>query len=172
MSAEQQDKVRSPGSVWRSAFIAVPVILLLGIGSGRVSNSGYGNPWFDALIKPAIMPPGWAFGVAWTALYIMMGLAIALVWSSEMSRRRGLAIGLFIVQLALNLAWSPVFFAMHQILPGFVLILTILVLAIATAIAFWQIRPIAGLLLLPYLGWLAFAANLNWQFHLLNPGAG
>jgi len=64
------------GSYLGWATITVPIILLLGIASGRLSDSGYGNEWFDALVKPAIMPPGWAFGVAWSILYILMAAAL------------------------------------------------------------------------------------------------
>jgi tryptophan-rich sensory protein len=66
-------------SFLRYALVTVPLILLLGILSGRASNSGFGNPWFDALVKPDAMPPGWAFGVAWTILYILLGLSLALI---------------------------------------------------------------------------------------------
>jgi tryptophan-rich sensory protein len=139
--------------------------------SGRLANSGYGNPWFDALAKPAIMPPGWAFPVAWTLLYVLMAIALAIILAAPPSKARSVGIAFFVFQLVLNLAWSPVFFAMHRIMLAFGLILAILVWAGATTIAFWKIKPLGGALMLPYLAWLAFAATLNWQIHQLNPNA-
>lgn len=157
------------GSFLRWASIAVPIILVLGIASGRLSDSGYGNEWFDALSKPAIMPPGWAFGAAWSILYILMGLALALILDARGAKGRGIAITLFVFQLALNLAWSPVFFGMHRIMLAFGLILAILFWATVTTAILWKIRPLAGALMLPYLAWLVFASVLNWQIHELNP---
>lgn len=157
------------GRYIRWASITVPIILVLGIASGRLSNSGYGDEWFDALSKPGIMPPGWAFGVAWSILYILMALALAFILDARGAKRRGIAVTLFLFQLALNLAWSPVFFGMHRIMLGLGLILAILLWATATSAIFWKIRPIAGALMLPYLAWLVFASILNWQVHKLNP---
>jgi len=153
----------------RWALVCVPAILLLGMISGKVAGSGESNPWFEALAQPALMPPGWVFGAAWSVLYILMGLALALILNARGAKGRGVAIILFVVQLALNLAWSPVFFAMHRIMLAFGLLLAILLWATVTAILFHRIRPVAGWLLLPYLAWLIFAAVLNWQVHSLNP---
>jgi len=153
----------------RWVLICVPSILLLGTISGKIANSGYGNPWFDALNKPALMPPGWAFGVAWSILYVLMGLALALILNARGAKGRGIAITLFLLQLALNLSWSPVFFAMHRIMLAFGIIVAILLWASATAALFGKIRPLAGILMIPYLTWLLFAAVLNWQIHELNP---
>ncbi len=158
-------------SYLRWALVCVPGIVFLGFLSGRVSNSGYGNPWFDALVRPALMPPGWVFGLVWSILYVMMGLALAMILDARGARGRGVALGLFGVQLALNLCWSPLFFAWHQVLMAFILILLILTLAIATTFAFAPIRRVAAWLMLPYLVWLSFASILNWQTHALNPDA-
>src|SRR4051794_21753048 len=89
----------------RTALFTVPAILLLGTLSGRASGSGFANPWFDALAKPSFMPPGWAFPVAWTILYILLGLSLALVINARGAKGRGLAVAVFLVQLALNLSW-------------------------------------------------------------------
>lgn len=151
------------------ASITIPIILVLGIASGRLSNSGYGNEWFDALAKPAIMPPGWAFGMAWSILYILMGAALAFILDARKAAGRWIAITLFVAQLAMNLAWSPVFFGMHRIMLAFGLILAILAWAAVTTAVFWRIRPVAGALMLPYLAWLIFASVLNWHIHQLNP---
>lgn len=158
-------------SFLRYALFTVPAVVLLGTISGRISGSGYGNPWFDALQKPAIMPPGWVFGAAWTALYILLGLAVALILHARGARGRGLAVTLFVVQLALNYAWSPIFFAYHEVGAAFWTILAMIAISAVTAALFWRIRRPAGLLMLPYLAWLCFAATLNWQIGDLNPGA-
>ena len=158
-------------SFLRYALFTVPAILLLGTVSGRISGSGYGNGWFDALEKPAIMPPGWAFGVAWTILYVLLGLALALVLHARGARGRGLALALFVAQLLLNFAWSPIFFAYHEVGAAFWTIVAMIAISAVTALLFWRIRRSAALLMLPYLAWLAFAATLTWQIDALNPGA-
>ena len=160
-------QIRMAGLRW--GIVLVPLILLLGLASGRLANSGYGNGWFAALAKPAFTPPGWVFGAAWTILYLMMGIALTLVVAARGARFRGAAIAAFVAQLALNLVWSPLFFAMHRIWPAFVLILMIFVLAGVTTRLFWRVRPAAGLLLMPYLVWLCFAALLNFQIGRMNP---
>lgn len=169
------NEIASPGQLrldyLRWALVTVPAILFLGFLSGRIANSGYGNRWFDALEKPAFMPPGWAFGAAWTILYILMGLALAMIIHARGSRGRGIAILLFLAQLVMNLLWSPLFFRAHQVDNAFILILLLIATVAATALLFWRIRPAAGLLLLPYLAWLAFASVLNYEIGRLNPQA-
>lgn len=155
----------------RWALVTVPAILLLGIASGRMSGSGYGNRWFDALSKPDIIPPGWVFGVGWTILYIMLGVALAMILHARGARGRGLALGLFFTQLVLNLCWSPLFFAAHQVTLAFWLILGILALTIATTFAFAPIRKTAAWLLVPYMVWLSFATIINYKVDVMNPDA-
>jgi tryptophan-rich sensory protein len=158
-------------SYLRFALFTVPLILLLGTVSGRIANSGYGNPWFDALQKPAIMPPGWAFGVVWPILYILLGLALAIILNARGARGRGLAIGLFVAQLLLNFTWSPLFFAYHRVGLALGVIIAMFALATVTTVLFARIRRTAALLMLPYLAWLAFASVLNYQIGALNPDA-
>lgn len=157
----------------RIAVVTVPLIWFLGSASGWLSGSGYGNDWFDALAKPGFMPPGWMFGVAWTILYILLGFAVALILAepAETPRRRG-ALILFFTQLGLNYAWSPIFFAGHDITLAKFTIFLMAALAAAAAGQFYRIRPLAGLLMLPYLAWLIFAATLTAAIEDLNPGAG
>ena len=100
-----------------------------------------------------------------------MGLALALIWNEPQSTRRSTAIRLFFVQLALNYAWSPVFFGGRMIEVGLILLAVILITALVAARAFRQIRPVAGWLLLPYLLWLCLALALNYETGRLNPGA-
>lgn len=158
-------------SLIRWSLVCVPLCVLLGFLMGRVSGSGPGDPWFDALVKPAIYPPSATFGIVWSILYAMMGFAVALVGSAWGARGRGLAIAVFIVQFVVNLAWSPVFFGAHQITAGLMVIAALDVLVLVTMVLFWRIRKLAGLLLLPYLGWVLFATALNYEFLRLNPGA-
>ncbi|MFC0202948.1 TspO/MBR family protein [Novosphingobium soli] len=166
--------IASPGQL-RATFVrwllvCVPAIVLLGFLSGRAAQSGPGNPWFDELVKPAAFPPPATFGIVWTVLYVMMGVALALVLAARGARGRGLAVTLFAVQLVLNLAWSPVFFAAHQMTVALGVIAVLLLAAAGTTALFWRIRPAAGALLLPYLLWLAFAGYLNYAFLQANPG--
>ena len=156
-------------SLLRYALFTVPLVLLLGTLSGRLAGSGYGNPWFDALEKPSFMPPGWAFGAAWTLLYILLGLSLALILHARGARGRGIAVAFFLAQLAINYAWSPLFFAAHEVGAAFVAIVLMIVLSAVAALLFARIRRLAGLLMLPYLAWLFFAAILTWQIGVLNP---
>src|SRR5206468_7365953 len=102
-------------SWWKSAVLAVVAIEAAGGLSGWLSNSGYGNVWFDTLAKPSFMPPGWIFGLVWPILYALLGIAVAMIAAEPSSERRRRGLTLFVVQLALNLAWSPIFFAAHSI---------------------------------------------------------
>lgn len=158
-------------SFLRRAFVTVPVILFLGFLPGRASQSGFGNPWFDALVKSPLMPPGWLFGVAWSILYVMLGVALAMVLDARGNRHRRAAVVLFGVAFVLNLGWSPLFFAMHQVLAAFVLIVFMFIFAVAATVAFGRVRTAAAWWMVPYLAWLCFAAVLNWQTHVLNPNA-
>lgn len=155
----------------RWALVLVPGIVLLGFLSGAVGGSGPGDPWFDNLIKPSIYPPPITFGIVWSVLYVMMGLALAMVVTARGARRRGFAIAAFVIQFLLNLAWSPLFFGAHQISAALLLLVVLDVAVMITVVAFYRIRPRAAFLLAPYLAWVLFATLLNWQFLELNPGA-
>ncbi len=155
----------------RWAIVCVPLIVLLGFLSGRLVPSGEENAWYQALSKPALTPPGWVFPVAWTTLYILLGVALAAILNARGARGRGVAVGLFALQFALNLAWTPLFFGAHMVGVALGVILTILLLSIATTFSFAAIRRSAAWLMVPYMVWLSFAAGLNWQFSRLNPDA-
>ena len=159
-------------SVLRWALFAVPLVLLLGYLSGVVAGSAAHNPWFAALRKPATFPPPATFGIVWTVLYALMGVALALVCAAWGARYRLPAILAFALQLVINLAWSPVFFARHEIALALAVIVVLDVAVIVTAVLFWKVRRAAAVLLLPYLVWILFATLLNWQFLQLNPASG
>lgn len=153
----------------RWALFCVSLILLFGVGSGILSNSGYGNRWFAALAKPDFTPPGWMFGTAWTILYVLLGLSLAIVIGARGAPGRGIAITIFLVQLILNFAWSPLFFGAHEVALAFYLLLVILLLSVVTAALFLRIRGLAAALLLPYLAWLCFATFLSFEIMRMNP---
>ncbi len=168
-------EIATPGqlrmSYLRWALVTVPAIVLIGSLMGMMSNSGYNNRWFAALDLPSIVPPGWVFGVVWTILYIFLGLALAMVLHARGAKGRSMALLLFFGQLIANFAWSPLFFAQHEVTLAFYLIIFILMMAIATAFAFAPIRKAAAWLLVPYMAWLSFAAILNFQIDQRNPDA-
>jgi tryptophan-rich sensory protein len=159
-------------SRWKIAVLTIIAIEILGGLSGWLSNSGYGNGWFDSLQKPSFMPPGPVFGIVWPILYALLGVALAMILSEPPSGRRNTALILFFAQLALNFAWSPVFFAGRDISLAKVLIFVMAALAAAAAGQFMRIRLAAGVLMVPYIGWLVFAATLNATVEKLNPNAG
>ncbi len=169
--AELASRTQLRMSFLRWALFIVPLIVLLGFMSGQLAGSGEENRWFQMLEKPAAQPPGWIFGAAWTILYVSIGFALTLVICARGARLRALAIFLFVVQLALNLFWSPFFFGMHQVTYAFYLIIFIFLTATATTLVFGRIRTFAAWLMVPYLAWLCFAAILNKQIDELNPDA-
>jgi tryptophan-rich sensory protein len=159
------------GSLLRWTLVLVPALLLLGMLSAQLAGSGAENAWFASLAKPPLYPPAPVFPLVWTILYILMGLALALVASARGAQWRTAALVVFGLQLALNLVWSPLFFAGHQILAALVLLVVLDLAVIATIVLFRLVRPVAALLLLPYLAWLLFATLLTWQIYEANPGA-
>jgi translocator protein len=126
--------------------------------------------WYATLEKPAWNPPNWLFGPVWTTLYVGMAVTAWLVWRRGGFAGQRTALSLFLVQLLLNALWSPVFFGLH--LPGLAFAEVVLLWAtlLATVVAFWKARPLAGMLLLPYLAWVSFAGSLNFAIWRLNPG--
>jgi translocator protein len=124
--------------------------------------------WYAALRKPAWNPPGWVFGPVWSALYAMMAVAAWLVWKRGgfVAQRRPLA--LFLAQLVLNAAWTPLFFGLHRPGLAFAEILLLWLAIVATLAAFRPVSRTAAWLLAPYLAWVSFAAVLNGTLWRLN----
>lgn len=147
-----------------AAFIIV-VFAVAAVG-GWLTSFGVGD-WYRALQKPAWNPPSWVFGPVWTALYATIAVAGWMAWVRHAPSAK-LALTLWAVQLALNLAWSALFFYMRQ--PGwaFLEIIVLLTAIIATAITFFRISPWAGALLFPYIAWVSFASVLNFTIWRLN----
>jgi translocator protein len=142
--------------------------LLLCFAAASLGGLFLPGEWYASLKKPSWNPPGWIFGPVWSALYTMMAVAAWLVW-----RRGGFAaqrgpLTLFLVQLALNAAWTPLFFGLHWPGAAFVEIVLLWLAIVATIAAFHRASRPATLLLVPYLAWVSFAAALNLALWRLN----
>ena len=157
-------------SFLRWALFFVPLIVLLGFTAGQLG--GPQTAWFQSLEKPAIYPPPAAFGIVWSILYVVIGLALALVASASGAYGRGIAIILFALHFIGNLAWTPVFFGMQEMWGGLYVLIYVSLSLLVVIAAFWRVRRLAALMLLPYLAWVLFATALNWQFIAANPDGG
>ncbi len=145
------------------------VALCFGVAAaGAWATSSSVASWYPTLRKPSWNPPAWVFGPVWTALYLGMAIAAWLVWRRVGWRGAGGAWALFAVQLALNAAWSPLFFGLRS--PGAALIdiAALWIAAGATVLAFFRISPVSGAILVPYWLWVSFAAILNAAIWRLN----
>lgn len=161
---------RGPGDAL-ALVLLLAATLATGWLGGRVTMPAIGT-WYAGLAKPAFTPPNWVFAPAWTTLYVAMAVAAWLAFRAGAgagARHAGTPRRLFWVQLALNLAWSCVFFGARD--PGwaFATILLLDLAVAATTIGFWRLDRRAGLLFLPYCAWLAYATALNlatWRLNL------
>lgn len=124
--------------------------------------------WYASLNKPFFTPPGWLFGPAWTILYILMAIALFLIWSLPESKARNQAIALFAGQLIMNVLWSVGFFGFHNILLGVALILVLLALIVLTTYEFYKLSKPAAYAMIPYILWVSFATCLNAAVFFLN----
>lgn len=123
--------------------------------------------WYDALVKPPLNPPTWIFAPVWIALYFIMGISLGMVWSSNSGYKKK-AIILFVVQLALNAIWTPVFFGVHMIGNSLAIIVLLWAAIVMTIFIFSKVSRVAAWLLAPYVVWVSFAAYLNVAFWVLN----
>ena len=141
---------------------------MLCFSAGAVGAQFTPGTWYAGLAKPAWTPPGWVFAPVWTILYLLMAVAAWLVTLNGEWRQRRLPLALFILQLAVNAAWSWLFFGLQR--PGWALlnILMLWGLVSVTVVLFLNTRRVAGILLLPYWGWLTLAAALNAAIWRLN----
>jgi tryptophan-rich sensory protein len=124
--------------------------------------------WYQQLAKPAWNPPSWIFGPVWTVLYIMMAVAAWLVWQRGGWKQQKKALTVYLMQLALNALWTPLFFGLQRPGLAFAEILILLVAIIITVIVFWRVRRPAAWLLVPYAAWATFATVLNFTIWRMN----
>jgi tryptophan-rich sensory protein len=157
-----------------SAFRAIIGLLVaVGICFGAAGVGGAFTAraiptWYAQLSKPAWTPPGWLFGPVWSLLYLMMGVAAWLVWRRGASAAVAAPLALFGVQLALNVAWSGLFFGLRRPGTAFAEIVVLWCSIAATLFAFWRVTPSAGWLMLPYLAWVTYASALNFTIWRMN----
>jgi benzodiazapine receptor len=155
------------GDVWR-LLISILICQLAGL-IGSIPNVNAIPGWYSTLLRPSFAPPNWIFAPVWITLYTMMGLALFLIWKAGWGNSLArTAIILFAVQLILNACWTYIFFGWKELLFAFIEIVILWVIILLTIRAFFRISPIAGLLLIPYLFWVTFAAILNYAFWRLN----
>ncbi len=152
------------------------LILFLGVclgvgGLGAVVTDKSVRIWYPSLRKPPGTPPSWVFGPVWTTLYVLMAVSAWLVWRQYGWGARA-ALLIFLAQLALNLAWSGVFFGARQPAPALAVIALLWLAVLFTTFIFYRLNTVAGYLLIPYLMWVTYAAYLNGGTWLLNRRAG
>lgn len=145
--------------------LAVP----LAVGGLSALLSRVATERFDSLEKPPLAPPSWVFPVVWTVLFVLMGIASYLVAVEKAEeKQKKAALTVYGIQLAFNFAWTLIFFNAGAYLFAFVWLIILWLLIIATVYLFSKIRFAAGLLLVPYALWVAFAGDLNYSIYLLN----
>jgi len=159
------------GKAWDTLRLIVSIVAcqLAGI-IGSVFTARAIPTWYATLHKPSFTPPNWLFGPAWITLYLLMAIAAFLVWRKGLSDRLvKWALITFLVQLVLNALWSVVFFGLQWPFGGVIVIVGLWVAILFTILRFFRVSIAAGVLLLPYILWVSFAAVLNVSIWLLNP---
>lgn len=145
--------------------LAIP--LIVGLVSGFLTRGGV-EEFNTSVAKPFFTPPSIVFPIAWTILYIFMGIATYIIEGAPDSHNKQYAMKLFYIQLAFNFLWSFIFFSMQSYLFAFIWLLIMLVLIVLTTLEFYKIEPKAAYFMIPYIIWVAFAGVLNFSVYLLN----
>ncbi len=149
-------------------IVSVILVLLVGfIGSYFTTPSI--ETWYSTLNKPALNPPNFIFAPVWTALYILIGISLFLIWESkEKKENKKLPLILFSLQLLLNSSWSIIFFGLQNPQLALINIFLLWIFIFLNIIFFFKISKIAGIILIPYLLWVSFASYLNYAIYILN----
>ena len=127
------------------------------------------DTWYQTIEKPTWQPPNWVFGPVWTLLYILMGVALYLVWRSNASPgQKRAAIILWVIQLVFNFFWSYIFFRQHQIDWALGEIIVLWFFIVLTIFSFSRISKLSAWLLVPYISWVSFATYLTYTIYQLN----
>ena len=147
--------------------VSLAVPLLAGFGSSVFTVNSI-STWYATLNKPWFSPPNVVFAPVWMILYILMGLALFLIWRSPRNRKRDFGIALFAAQLAINVIWTLAFFGLQNTLYGLLTIIPLWILIAATIYQFYKVEKWASYLLVPYIVWVSIATALNASVYLLN----
>jgi len=124
--------------------------------------------WYQTLNKPFFTPPNWIFSPVWISLFILIGISLFFVWRRTGHPKFKIAFIFFLIQLTLNVLWSVAFFGLKSPLLGLIDILLLWIAILLTILNFFQVSKLAGVLLIPYLGWVSFATLLNLSLWILN----
>lgn len=152
---------------YKKLIISIIIPLLVGGISAFLTRDSMST--FERVAKPPLSPPGWLFPVVWTILYILMGIAAYLVNTSKGPKTLSdSALAIYALQLVFNFFWSIIFFNMEAYLFAFIWLIALWLLILWTTVSFYKINKTAGLLMIPYLIWVAFAGYLNFGIYLLN----
>lgn len=152
---------------YKKLIISIIIPLLVGGISAFLTRNSMST--FERVAKPPLSPPGWLFPVVWTILYILMGIASYLVNTSKGPKTLSdSALAIYALQLVFNFFWSIIFFNMEAYLFAFIWLIALWLLILWTTVSFYKINKTAGLLMIPYLIWVAFAGYLNLGIYLLN----
>jgi len=147
-------------------WIVLSLFLLLVVGGGlAIGWLTLPGAWYAGLTKPSFNPPNWLFGPVWTVLYVLIAVAGWRVWQAAPRSR---AMTLWWLQLALNFAWSPVFFGAHRVGLALAIVSAMLAAILGFISAAWRTERTSALLFLPYAAWVSFATALNAAILLLN----
>ena len=153
----------------QTVVLAMFIALCFGVAAlGSVATQPRIEGWYAALAKPTWRPPNWVFGPVWTALYLAMAVAAWLVWRQKGWAGAHVPLALFGIQLALNGAWSWLFFGLRSPGLGLADIILLWMAIAATLVIFWRRSWVAGVLFVPYLVWVTFAVVLNYSIWQLN----
>jgi tryptophan-rich sensory protein len=155
----------------KARILKLVVSVLLTLGTGAIAGMFTAeavSDWYATLNQPSFNPPNWIFGPVWTTLYIFLGISFFLIWELEASRERNLAIGIFLLQLALNFGWSFIFFYFHRIGLALVEIIMLWMSIVAMLVRFYKLKAWAAYINIPYLCWVTFATVLNAGYFFLN----
>lgn len=147
----------------------VSIVLPVVVGAiGGLFTADAVPDWFNSLNKPWFSPPNWLFGPVWTALYLLMGISLYIIWKQPGSKARNTAILVFMLQLVLNFGWTFLFFYFQQIGYALVEIIVLWISILIMIVLFYRIKPIAAYINIPYLLWVSFASLLTAAYYSLN----
>jgi tryptophan-rich sensory protein len=148
------------------SWLTLGIFLVIVIGVGAlIGTQSIPGAWYEGLTKPPFNPPNWIFGPVWFALYVMIAVAGWRIWMIDPNSR---AMKIWFAQMALNWAWSPIWFIGQMLWPAFAVIVVILALIVAFILAARKRDRIAAWLFVPYLAWVSFATLLNLSIAILN----